>query len=228
MVFAEKENKRKRRRQVKIRIIRSESFRKGDFHYFKLNKPYGVLCQFSDPLGRRTLADLGKFPRDVYPVGRLDLESEGLVLLTNDGKLKEFLLNPDNMHPRTYLVQVENLPNRPALEKLRCGINLKDYKTRPVDAEVIKNPPIVPDRSVPVRYRKNIPTAWLRLTLHEGKNRQVRRMTAAVGHPTLRLIRISIGSLKLSDLRPGEVRELSKKEIQELKTEYNFKLNNIR
>jgi 23S rRNA pseudouridine2457 synthase len=194
-----------------------ESSNEKRYSCFILYKPYGVLCQFTDRSGRKTLADLGKFPQDVYPVGRLDFDSEGLVMLTNDGRLKNILLEPDNKHPRTYLVQVENVPDNETLKILRAGILLKDYKTRPVEIELLKSQPNIPPRGVPIRYRKNIPTAWLKMTLYEGKNRQVRRMTAAVGRPTLRLIRIAIGPLTIGNMQPGEVRELSSSDIQNLK-----------
>jgi 23S rRNA pseudouridine2457 synthase len=203
----------------KKRPVRNAILSGSGLRYFILNKPYGVMCQFSDSSGRKTLADFGKFTRDVYPVGRLDFDSEGLVLLTNDGKLKDYLLNPENMHPRTYLVQVENIPDDAALKKLRAGINLRDYKTRAAEVELLESQLDIPPRQVPIRFRKNIPTAWLKLTIYEGKNRQVRRMTAAVGHPTLRLIRISIGPLTIGNLKPCEVRELLKSEIRNLKNQ---------
>lgn len=187
------------------------------FRYFTLYKPYGVLNQFSDSSGRKTLADFCKLPRDVYPVGRLDFDTEGLVLLTNDGRLKNILLDPKNKHPRTYLVQVENVPNNEALEKLCSGVLLKDYRTLPAEAELLESPPHIPPRDVPIRFRKNIPTAWLKITLHEGKNRQIRRMTAAVGYPTLRLVRISIGPLTLEKMQPGEMHEMSESESVILK-----------
>ncbi len=195
------------------------------YRYYILYKPYGVLCQFTDSAGRKTLADIGQFPRDVYPVGRLDFDSEGLVLLTNDGMLKNILLDPENKHPRRYLAQIEKMPDEEKLNRLREGIELKGYRTLPADVQLLTNEPDIPSRGMPIRHRKNIPTAWLKLTLHEGKNRQVRRMTAAVGHPTFRLIRISIGSLTLGNMQPGEVREMTSGEIHNLKKLLEHKLH---
>jgi 23S rRNA pseudouridine2457 synthase len=191
--------------------------------YVLFNKPDGVLCQFTDAMhpsnreGRKTLADYGPFPRDVYPVGRLDFDSEGLVLLTNDGPLKHRLLDPKFSHPRTYLVQVERIPSGESLEKLRHGVIIEERRTLPAKARLLTDEPDVPPRSMPIRFRKSVPTAWLELTLHEGKNRQVRKMTAAVGHPTLRLVRIGIANLFVGDLRPGEKRELAPDEITGLR-----------
>ena len=187
------------------------------YHYFIVNKPYGVLCQFTDSSGRKTLSDIGRFPRNVYPAGRLDFDSEGLVFLTDDGKLKSYLLDPENQHPRTYLVQVENIPDEKSLMSLRNGIKIKECVTRPADVVLLENEPNILPREKPIRYRKNIPTSWLRITLYEGKNRQVRRMTAAVGCPTLRLIRIEIGPLSIGELKPGEFRELKNHEVENLR-----------
>lgn len=186
------------------------------FKYVVFNKPFGVLCQFTDSEGRPTLAQYGAFPDDVYPVGRLDADSEGLVLLTKDGALKHLLLAPRYRHDRTYLVQVERIPSDTALERLRLGVTIERKKTRPAEIELLDREPDLPPRPVPVRFRKTVPTAWLKITLREGRNRQVRKMTAAVGHPTLRLIRIAIGPLALGDLKPGERRELSPEEVKEL------------
>ena len=173
-------------------------------------KPYGVLCQFTpDQPGQHTLADFG-FPPGVYPLGRLDLDSEGLLLLSDEAGLNHRLLDPSSAHPRTYLAEVENIPTPAALETLRRGgIDLKGHKTRPCEANLLDAPPALPPRDPPVRFRQNIPTAWLALTLTEGKNRQVRRMTAAVGFPTLRLVRVAIGRLALEKLEPGRWRELT-------------------
>jgi 23S rRNA pseudouridine2457 synthase len=173
-------------------------------------KPYGVLCQFTpDQPGQRTLADFG-FPPGVYPLGRLDLDSEGLLLLSDEAGLNHRLLDPSSAHPRTYLAEVENIPTPAALETLRRGgIDLKGHKTRPCEAKLLDAPPALPPRDPPVRFRQNIPTAWLALTLTEGKNRQVRRMTAAVGFPTLRLVRVAIGRLAMEKLEPGRWRELT-------------------
>ena len=184
--------------------------------YFLFYKPYGVLCQFTGEPGRRTLKDFGPFPSDVYPVGRLDMDSEGLLLLTNDGPTKHLLQEPQYGHERTYLVQVDRIPAEDALQRLRDGVLIEGRKTRRATVELLSGDPAVPPRDLPIRFRKNVPTAWLKLTLTEGRNRQVRKMTAAVGHPTLRLIRISIGPLALSGLRPGEHRPLSAREIRSL------------
>jgi len=183
---------------------------------FLFNKPYGVLCQFRDTDGRPTIGTYGKFPRDVYPAGRLDADSEGLVLLTNDGELKHLLLEPKFRHPRTYLVQVERIPTGGSLEELRRGVMIEGRKTFPVEVRLLDHEPEIPPRPVPVRFRKTVPTAWLEIILREGRNRQVRKMTAAVGHPALRLIRIAIGLLTLGGLKPGESRKLSAEEITKL------------
>ncbi|MEO5707841.1 MAG: pseudouridine synthase [Alteraurantiacibacter sp.] len=172
------------------------------------NKPYGVLCQFSpEPNGpaRPTLADFIERP-GVYPAGRLDLDSEGLLLLTDDGRLQARIANPGFKLPKTYLVQVEGEPDEAALAALRNGTRLKDGMTLPAEAERIDRPELWP-RDPPVRFRKTVPDGWLRLTIREGRNRQVRRMTAAVGLPTLRLVRWAIGDWTLDGLPPGEWRE---------------------
>lgn len=184
--------------------------------YFLLYKPYGVLCQFTGQPGHRTLKDFGPFPDDIYPVGRLDTDSEGLLLLTNDGQTKHLLLQPRFGHHRMYLVQVERIPTENALQKLRAGVIIEGRKTRQAAVELLSGDPPVPARDVPIRFRKNVPTAWLQLTLTEGRNRQVRKMTASVGHPTLRLIRTAIGPLTLSGLIPGAHRALSAIEIRSL------------
>jgi 23S rRNA pseudouridine2457 synthase len=186
------------------------------YRYVALFKPFDVLCQFTDAGGRATLKDLVS-ARGVYPVGRLDRDSEGLVLLTDDGPLAHRLTDPRYGHPRTYLVQVERVPDASAMDALRRGISLNDGPTRPAGVELLAGEPALPDRPVPVRFRKNVPTAWLRLTLREGRNRQVRRMTAAVGFPTLRLVRVAIGPVTLGMLAPGQSRELAPQEIQALR-----------
>ena len=187
--------------------------------YFILNKPYGVLTQFTDKENRKTLSSLykpacrsGRFPKDVYPVGRLDMDSEGLLLLTNDKLLTDYLLNPKNKHEREYFVQVEGIPTEQGLSKLRDGIILKDGKTLPAKVKIV-NDPNFPPRIPPIRERKNIPTSWLSITLIEGRNRQVRRMTAAIGYSTLRLIRVRIENLYLGKLKVGEVKEISQREL---------------
>jgi 23S rRNA pseudouridine2457 synthase len=168
-------------------------------------KPYGVLSQFSGESlpGRQTLRDFIPL-KGYYPAGRLDLDSEGLLLLTSDGALQHRLTDPRHEHPKTYLVQVEGLPDMPALDRLRAGVLLKDGPTRPAAASLLKQEPVLPSRNPPVRFRKSIPTSWLELTISEGRNRQVRRMTAAVGFPTLRLVRIAVGSIRLDGLQPGQ------------------------
>jgi 23S rRNA pseudouridine2457 synthase len=170
------------------------------------NKPYGVLCQFSaDGSDKATLAQYVKVP-GVYPAGRLDTDSEGLLLLTDDGKLQARIADPKFKLPKTYLVQVEGEPGAAALEALRRGVDLKDGRTRPAETELIPPPELWP-RDPPVRFRKTVPDSWIRLTIREGKNRQVRRMTAAVGHPTLRLVRWQVGDWSLEGIKPGEWRE---------------------
>ncbi|OOZ41044.1 pseudouridine synthase [Solemya pervernicosa gill symbiont] len=171
-----------------------------------LNKPYGVLTQFTDREGRETLADYVDL-KGVYPAGRLDRDSEGLLLLTDDGPLQAEISHPKYKKPKCYWVQVEGDVDAAALEQLRQGVLLKDGKTRPAKAEHIEEPELWP-RNPPVRFRKEIPTSWLALTITEGRNRQVRRMTAAVGFPTLRLVRYSIGDWTLNGLAPGQWREI--------------------
>jgi 23S rRNA pseudouridine2457 synthase len=171
-----------------------------------LNKPYGVLCQFTDRAGRPTLADHVPV-RDVYAAGRLDHDSEGLVLLTDDGVLQARLSDPRHGTEKTYWAQVEGEPGPEVIEHLRRGVALKDGRTRPARVRRISEPTGLWPREPPIRYRAAIPTAWIEITLREGRNRQVRRMTAAVGYPTLRLIRVGIGEYALGELRPGEWRE---------------------
>jgi 23S rRNA pseudouridine2457 synthase len=174
-----------------------------------LHKPYGYLSQFTPEPGSRwrTLADFD-LPRNVYPLGRLDADSEGLLLLTDEPTLNARLLEPEQRHPREYWVQVERVPTAKALAQLEAGIDLGDFRTLPCRARRLEPAPILPPRDPPIRFRKNVPDCWLSLDLVEGKNRQVRRMTAAVGHPTLRLIRVRIGKFKLGELAPGQWREL--------------------
>ena len=173
------------------------------------NKPMGVLSQFTDarsPTERPTLSAYIDVP-DVYPAGRLDRDSEGLLLLTDDGRLQARIADPKFKLPKTYLVQVEGVPDEAALGTLRKGVMLKDGMTRPAQAEAI-DPPELWERDPPVRFRKSVPDSWLRLTISEGRNRQVRRTTAAVGYPTLRLVRWSIGDWSLDGLPPGEWRDV--------------------
>lgn len=174
-----------------------------------LNKPWGVLCQFRDTDGRPTLGDYVK-QKGVYAAGRLDRDSEGLLLLTDDGGLQHRLTDPRHKKPRTYLVQVERVPDAGVLEALCRGVMLKDGMTRPAEARLLSvRPDWLWPRDPPVRFRKSVPTAWLELTIREGRNRQVRRMTAAVGHPTLRLVRTHIGRWSLDGLAPGDTRMLA-------------------
>jgi len=172
-----------------------------------VNKPFDVLCQFTDREGgRATLADYVPVP-GVYPAGRLDRDSEGLVVLTDDGPLVAKLSQPKHKMPKVYWAQVEGIPTDEALEKLRRGVVLKDGPTLPAEARRMELPDILWPRDPPIRYRAAIPTSWIALTLREGRNRQVRRMTAAVGFPTLRLIRWSVGPWTLGDLQPGQWKE---------------------
>jgi len=166
------------------------------------NKPFRVLCQFTDRAGRRTLADYVPLS-GVYPAGRLDYDSEGLVLLTDDGRLQARLTDPRYHVEKTYWVQVEGVPSPAALARLREGVDLADGRTRPARVRVLAEPPALWPRDPPIRVRTRVPTTWLELRLREGRNRQVRRMTAAVGHPTLRLVRVAVGPFTLAGLAPG-------------------------
>ncbi|SPP66645.1 pseudouridine synthase [Nitrospira lenta] len=180
-----------------------------------LHKPYGVLPCFTDPEGRSTLADYVELP-GVYAAGRLDMDSEGLMLLTSDGTLSHRITDPQHKLPKVYLVQVERIPDEQALRQLRQGVVLSGTKTRPADVRLLDEPPALPDRPVPIRFRKTVPTCWIEMTIREGMNRQVRRMTAAVGHPTLRLVRVAIGPILLGNLAPGVWRELTSGEVQSI------------
>lgn len=171
------------------------------------NKPFGVICKFRPEPGRRTLADFIQI-KNVYPAGRLDTDSEGLLLLTDDGALQARISNPRHKLAKVYWAQLEGEPTAAALLALRNGVTLTDFTTKPAGARVIDTPNGIWPRDPPIRYRAKIPTTWLELTLHEGKNRQVRRMTAHVGFPTLRLVRASMGRLKVDGLAPGEWREI--------------------
>ena len=171
------------------------------------NKPYGVLTQFTHPVGRPTLADFISIP-GVYAAGRLDADSEGLVVLTDDGALQARIADPRHKLAKTYRVQVEGLPTDAALRQLTTGVDLGDFRTRPCQASLVPEPLGLWQRNPPIRYRAAIPTSWLEIALREGKNRQVRRMTAKVGFPTLRLIRWAVGDWTLDGLRPGQWREV--------------------
>jgi 23S rRNA pseudouridine2457 synthase len=183
--------------------------------YFIIYKPYGVLTQFTGE--EPTLASLYDFPKEVYPVGRLDKDSEGLLLITDDKWLNHHMLNPRFGHQRTYLAQVEGIPTPEALSNLQKGVSItvdgREYRTKQAIAKLLIDSPILPDREPPIRYRAAIPDSWIELTLIEGKNRQVRKMTAAVGFPTLRLVRWSMEKINIAGFSPGEVREMDQKSI---------------
>lgn len=180
--------------------------------YFLLHKPYGVLSQFTPEDGARSLAEFG-LPKGVYPAGRLDKDSEGLLLLTDDGPLIERLLNPRNEKPKTYWALVERVPSEEALQRMRAGLRIEDYQTKPCAAMLLDPQPQVPPRDPPVRLRKSVQDVWLEVSIVEGKNRQLRKMTAAIGHPTLRLVRQSMANLRLDGLAPGEWREIGRADI---------------
>ncbi len=180
------------------------------------NKPYGVLPCFTDPNGCPTLADYIDVP-GVYAAGRLDRDSEGLMILTSDGLLAQRITDPRQKLFKTYFAQVERVPNEWTLSRLRRGVMLGEKQTRPAKVRLLEQEPVLPARSVPIRFRKSVPTAWLEICLFEGRNRQVRRMTAAVGHPTLRLVRVAIGPVELGDLPTGRWRELTPSEEAGLK-----------
>lgn len=197
------------------------------YRYLLFYKPYNVLSQFTDQdasqLNRGTLKDYIPIP-SVYPVGRLDRDSEGLLLLTNHGRLQHRLSDRRFCHPRTYWVQVERIPDEAALNQLRRGVVIQDYQTRPALVQRLAEEPLLPPRQPPIRFRKTVPTSWLEITLTEGRNRQVRRMTATVGFPTLRIVRIAIGvagkkdltQLRLDGLEPGQWRDLTPTELEAL------------
>jgi len=184
-----------------------------DFRYFIFYKPFGYLSQFTDEDGNPGLAKLIDVPKDIYPIGRLDKDSEGLLLLSNDKKLNFRLLNPENNHNRTYWVQVDTVVTPKAIAALESGVAIKvgktEHQTKPCVAKII-DAPTLPDREPPVRFRKNVPTSWIEITLTEGKNRQVRKMCAAVGFPCLRLVRVSIERLELQNMKVGQLREVKK------------------
>jgi len=192
----------------------------GTLKYYCVYKPFGMLSQFTAEAGRESLKSLHDFASDVYPIGRLDADSEGLLLLSNDKMLTNRLLSPKYQHKRTYLVQVDNDITEEACKKLEKGVEVSidgsSYKTLPCEVVKTDMPDNLPERNPPVRFRKAIPTSWIKMTLTEGKNRQVRKMTAAVGFPTLRLIRISIEDIKLEKMLPGDVREFSRQEMYKL------------
>ena len=195
--------------------------KKQDLKYYLMYKPYNVLNQFSKERPEHiTLADFLKVEKDVYPVGRLDKDSEGLVLLTNDKQINHLLLSPAQKHARTYLVQVDGDITQAAVAQLIKGIEIKldsgPYKTLPCDVKKLPKAPILPERNPPVRFRKLIPTSWIKVELKEGKNRQIRKMLAAVGFPVLRLVRVQIEEVRLGTLQPGEYKSLKKDEVYSL------------
>lgn len=189
----------------------SQRMTKSNMKYIAFYKPYGVLTQFTGEEGDRTLSDFN-LPKNVYAAGRLDKDSEGLLVLTDDGAFNQKLTNPKSNKEKTYLVQVENIPTEESLQEMRRGLKIQDYTTKPCKARLIDDPGFE-ERVPPIRERKSIPTAWLEIIIVEGKNRQVRKMTAKIGHPTLRLIRVAIGKLELGNLKQGEWREVSKSDI---------------
>lgn len=189
---------------------------KSNIHrYLVFHKPYGVLSKFTDSEGRPTLANYITLP-NIYPVGRLDMDSEGLLVLTSDGTFAHHLTSPSSKVSKTYWVQVERVPDDDALERLRKGVLIQGKRTRPACVTLLNPEPDLAPRSVPIRFRKSVPTAWLRMKITEGMNRQIRRMTAQVGHPTLRLVRVAIGIIQLGNLPIGQWRELSMTEVKAL------------
>lgn len=180
--------------------------------YIIFNKPYAVLSQFTSEDGKQSLKDFG-FPKRVYPVGRLDYDSEGLMLLTDDNEIKHKLTDPKFELPKTYLAQVERVPTEESLQRLRNGIVIEGKKTKPAEVRLLDNEPDLPPRSVPIRFRKTVQTSWIELTLREGRNRQVRKMTAAISHPTLRLVRIKIGAVTIDQLKPGQWKMIDRKQF---------------
>jgi 23S rRNA pseudouridine2457 synthase len=187
------------------------------FNYYVIYKPFQVLTRFGKEDGKDSLADYFKVPTDVYPVGRLDYDSEGLLILSNDKSLTNRLLDPKYAHEREYWVQVDGAIDDAAIRQLRQGVPIavdgKKYQTRRCQAEIFNTDPVVPERNPPIRFRKSIPAPWIKLVLQEGKNRQVRKMTAAAGFPTLRLIRYRIAGVTIDGIQPGEMREMSQREI---------------
>ncbi|MEO5644395.1 MAG: pseudouridine synthase [Bacteroidia bacterium] len=186
------------------------------YSYYIIYKPYGMLSQFTPEGNKPALGELFKFPLDCYPVGRLDADSEGLLLLTNDKKINQKLLDPKAGHKRTYFVQVDGAITEEAIQKLAEGVEIKVegklYQTLPAIVEIIEEP-VLPTRNPPVRFRKTIPTSWIKLTLTEGKNRQVRHMTAAAGFPTLRIVRAAMEKIELGSMRSGDVIEMKSNEV---------------
>ncbi|HSB92627.1 MAG TPA: pseudouridine synthase [Flavitalea sp.] len=200
-----------------ILLIFQEDFSLLMFRYFLFNKPFNVITQFSASEGKQTLADYLEVARDIYPIGRLDYDSEGLLVLTNDKNLHYHLLDPRFSHPREYLVQVDGAITEEAISRLQHGVQIsvdgRIYHTKPSLVKKLSEAPEVSERMPPIRFRKHIPTSWISIELTEGKNRQVRKMTAAVGYPTLRLIRWRIGNATIQTLKPGNYIELTQDEV---------------
>lgn len=200
------------------------------FRYFVIYKPFGILSQFSGE--QDTLKELGQFPKEVYPVGRLDKDSEGLLFITDDKALNNYLLHPTFGHKRTYLAQVEGVPTEDALKQLESGVEInvdgRMYRTKRALAKKLEDSPALPERNPPIRYRKSVPDSWIQLSLIEGKNRQVRKMTAAVGYPTLRLVRWSMENLTIEGFAVGEVREFEKEELYQLLNVTERKIENTK
>jgi len=190
------------------------------FRYFVIYKPYQTLSQFSAESGKKTLKDWFSVPKDVYPVGRLDYDSEGLLLLTNDTRLNQALLHPRNAHARTYYVQVDGMVSPEAITQLKTGVainvNGKTHQCKAVEARLLQTEPLLPERTPPIRFRKTVPAPWMAITLKEGKNRQVRKMCAAVGSPVLRLVRISMEDLDITGWKSGQIKEYRPEEIHQL------------
>lgn len=188
--------------------------------YFIIHKPYRVLSQFTSEGGKKTLKDFFKVPSKAYPVGRLDYDSEGLLILTNDKRINFLLLNPGMDHEREYWAQVEGIPSEKQMEQLRTGVEIKvndkRYQTRGASVSLFATPPKVAERIPPIRFRKNVPDSWLKIILKEGKNRQVRKMTASVGLPTLRLIRYRIEEATIENIQPGEMLERNQQDLYNL------------
>ncbi|WP_291787692.1 pseudouridine synthase [Cecembia sp.] len=200
------------------------------FRYFIVYKPYGILSQFSGE--KDTLKELGSFPKEVYPVGRLDKDSEGLLLITDDKALNNYLLHPIFGHKRSYFVQVEGKPDQAALHRLESGVEInvdgKIYRTKKGFAKLCEKEPELPERIPPIRFRKSVPDSWISLSLIEGKNRQVRKMTASVGLPTLRLVRWSMENLSIEGFHVGEVREMTLEEVYDLLNVTERKIQNTK
>ncbi len=199
-----------------ILLIFQEDFSFMTQQYFIAYKPFQVITQFSPSDNKKTLKDVFKVAPDVYPVGRLDYDSEGLLILTNDNFFKHRLTHPSFQHEKEYYVQVEGAISSDAILQLQSGVDIsvdgKTYRTRPAKVSLLINEPSLPQRIPPIRFRKAIPTSWISIAIHEGKNRQVRKMTAATGYPTLRLVRYRIGKMTIDGLEAGDIREMSKAE----------------